>query len=192
MKKLLLMIFAGLLLVGCGGKGGGTAAKLDLKLGGKDSTLTEKSAGAYYGNVISTSPGKPNVQTFAHEIFIANYDMDTTNAATMRKAVTGPDQMRVELQLTGEDGTKTESPFRVGTYSVKADKINSVRYAGIFSFADGKETRTSFDTMSFNKKADGEVKITAVTADSISGEVNLTEGDKSIKGTFTAKLPVKK
>lgn len=73
-----------------------------------------------------------------------------------------------------------------GDDHTKADKINSVRSIIIVTFADGKETKTAFDTRGLTPKAGGDVKI---TADSIGGEVNLTEGDKSIKGTFTAKLP---
>lgn len=57
---------------------------------------------------------------------------------------------------------------------------------------DGKETKTHFNTLSATNSVDGEVKITAVTTDTVSGEVNLSEGDKSIKGTFTANLPQKK
>ena len=64
-----------------------------------------------------------------------------------------------------------------------------MRTITIVTFADGKETKTTFDTMGLTPKAEGDVKLTAVTADSISGEVNLSEGDKSIKGNFTAKLP---
>lgn len=192
MKRKIVLIGTLLLCATFVGACGGGAPKLEIKVGGKTSTLNVKTSGVYYGNVISTSPGKPNVQTFAHEIYLANYDMDATNAATMRKPLTAPDQMRVELQLTGEDGTKTDSPFKVGTYSAKADKINRVRTIIIATYADGKETTIAFDTMGLTPKADGDVKITALTADSISGEVNLTDGDKSIKGTFTAKLPTKK
>ena len=47
-------------------------------------------------------------------------------------------------------------------------------------FADGKQTKTSFDTLmgSRDKKA--------------TGEVGLTEGDKTIKGNFAAKLSAAK
>jgi hypothetical protein len=193
MKKLLVLIGASLLLSACGGAGLGTSApKLDVKVGGKASTLNIKSAGVGYGNVISTSPGKPSVQTFAHTFYLANYELDTTNVGTMRKTLTAPDQMRVGFELTGEEGTKDDSPLKVGTYGAKADKINSVRWISIVTFADGKETTTDFDTMGLTKKADGDVKITAITTDSVSGEINVTEGDKSVKGTFTAKLPKKK
>lgn len=190
MKKLLVLIGASLLLSACGGAGLGTSApKLDVKVGGKDSTLNVKSGAVSFGNVISTAPGKPNIQTFAHTIYIANYELDTTTLGWMRNPLTAPDQMRVDLQLTGEEGTKDDSPFKVATYSAKADKFNSVRFVRINAFADGKQTETDFDTSFSKEKVSGEVKITSVTADTVSGEVNLTEGDKSIKGTFTAKLP---
>lgn len=191
MKRLLIVILIGLGLTACGAAGNGTGApKLDVKAGGKDSTLNVKSGAVNYGNVISTAPGKPNIQTFAHTIYIANYELDTSSPGWMRKPLTAPDQMRVDIQLTGEEGTKDDSPFKVGTYSAQADKFNSVRYVGINAFADGKQTETRFGSMA-GSKTSGEVKITAVTADTVSGEVNLSEGDKSIKGTFSAKLPKK-
>lgn len=190
MKRLLVLIGASLLLSACGGAGLGTSTpKLDVKVGGKDSTLAVKSGAVSFGNVISTAPGKPNIQTFAHTIYIANYELDTTTPGWMRNPLTAPDQMRVDLQLTGEEGTKDDSPFKVATYSAKADKFNSVRFVRINAFADGKQTAIDFDTSFSKEKVSGEVKITSVTADTVSGEVNLTEGDKSIKGTFTAKLP---
>jgi hypothetical protein len=189
MKRRMIVIGALLLCAAFVGACGASAPKLDLKIGGKDSTLNVKTTGTYYGNVINTSPGKPAVQTFCHQIYLANYDMDTTSPVTMRKPLTAPDQVRVELELTGEEGTKDASPFKVGTYSVSSDMLNRVRSIDVTTFVDGKEKRTSFETMMSTRKTAGEVKITAVTADSITGEVNLTEGDNSIKGTFTAKLP---
>lgn len=193
MKKLGTLILASILLAACGGGGGVNsstgAPKLDVKVGGKDSTLDVKTGAVYYGNVISTAPGKPNIQTFAHTIYLANYEMETTSPAWTRKTPAAPDQMRVDIQLTGEEGTKTESPFKVGTYSAKADKFNSVRGATIHTFADGKATQTHFNTLFSDSKVEGEVKITAVTTDTVSGEVNLIDGSNSIKGNFTAKLP---
>ena len=99
------------------------------------------------------------------------------------------DQMRIDIQLTGEVGTKDDSPLKVGTYTAKYDKANGVRFVRINTFADGKQVETDFDSSFNSEKVSGDVKITSVTSDSVSGEVNLGEGDKSIKGTFTAKLP---
>jgi hypothetical protein len=192
MRTLLLVIGASLFLTACGGAGLGTSSsKLDIKVGSTSSTLTVKSGAVYYGNVISTAPGKPNIQTFAHTIYIANYEMDTSDPGWSRKPLSG-DQMRVDIQLTGEEGTKDDSPFKVATYSPKADKFNKVRSITIITFANGKETRTDVDTGFNGEKVSGDVKITSITADTVSGEVNLSEGDKSIKGGFTAKLPAKK
>src|SRR5688572_16546779 len=197
MKKLCVLILASL-VASCGGagSGGGTsssadpsASKLDVKIAGKDSTLNLKTGAVYYGNVISTAPGKPNIQTFAHTIYLANYEMETTSPAWTRKVPSAPDQMRVDIQLTGEEGTKTESPFKVATYGARVGKFNSVRSVVIHTFADGKATQTHFNTLFSDSKVEGEVKITSVTADSVSGEVNLTDGGNSIKGNFTAKLP---
>lgn len=198
MKKLGTLILASLLLTACGGasSGGGTsssadpsASKLDVKVAGKDSALNVKTGAVYYGNVISTAPGKPDIQTFAHTIYLANYEMETTSPGWTRKVPSALDHMRVDIQLTGEEGTKTDSPFKVGTYGAKAGKFNSVRSVVIHTFADGKATRTHFNTLFSDSKVEGEVKITSVTADTVSGEVNLTDGGNSIKGNVTAKLP---
>lgn len=192
MRKMILISIIAIFLSACGGAGvGSSSSKINIKVGGKDSTMEVKSGGVYYGNVISTSPGKPSIQTFSHSIYLANYEMDTTNAATMKKALTAPEQIRLLIGLQGEEGTKTDSPFKVGTYTLKAERFNKVSVVMITTFADGKEKTDDFDTMSSMSKAEGEVKITAVTADSVSGEINVTEGDKTIKGTFTAKLPKK-
>lgn len=192
MKKMILISIIALFLTACGSAGLGTSSpKLNVKVGGKDSTMDIKSGGVYYGNVISTSPGKPSIQTFSHSIYLANFELDTTNAATMKKPLTAPEQIRIQIGLQGEEGTKDDSPFKVGTYKLKAERFNKVSSVMITTFADGKEKSDNFDTMSSMSKADGEVKITSVTADSVSGEINVTEGDKTIKGTFTAKLPKK-
>jgi len=196
MKKLLIVILASLCLTACGAAGTGTgtsasAPKLDVKVGGKDSTLNVKSGAVNYSGMAFTAPGKPTVKTSVHYIYLANFEMDTTGPAWMRKPLTAPDQMRIDIALTGEDGTNEKSPFKVGTYSAQAANANGVRTAIIHTFADGKQTETRFDSLMSlgGKGANGEVKITSVTADTVSGEVNLTEGDRSIKGTFTANLP---
>lgn len=193
MKKLLVLILASFWLAGCSAAGLGTSTpKLDVKMGGKDSTLNARTSAVYYSAMAFTAPGKPNIKTSLHKLYIANFEMETEGPVWMNKPLTAPDQMRVELDLTGEDGTNEKSPFIVGTYSAQADNVNGVRTARISTFADGKQMETQFDSlMARDKKAAGEVKITSVTADAVSGEVNLTEGDKSIKGTFTAKLPKK-
>lgn len=192
MHKLFLLLVIALLAIGCGVANLASSPKLEVNVGGKGSTLNLKPGATYLGNVISTAPGKPNVQTFAHTIYLANYDMDSSYPGWVRKPLASPEHMRIDIQITGEEGTREDSPFKVGTYSAKADKFNAVRSVIINRLLDGKETKTSFNTFSSSKSVEGEVKISSVTADDVSGEINLSEGSNSIKGTFTANLPKKK
>lgn len=203
MKTLFLVIGLSIFLTACGAAGtnpGGGASnagtstavggsKLDVRAGGKDSTLNVKSGGASFSGMNYSIPGKPATKASIHTIHIANYELDGKAPATV---LTTPDQMRVDIRIIGEEGTWDTSPFKVGTYDPKAELFNKVSNITIVTFADGKQVETRFDNSSSNKKIDGDVKITSVTADTVSGEVNLTEGDKSVKGPFTVKLPLKK
>ena len=154
MKTLFLIIGLSIFLTACGSSTGTTDAgvtstappKLDIKVGGKSSTLDVKSGMVYPSEMVFTAPGKPNVKTFIHKIYLANFEMDTNGAAWMNKPLTAPEQIRVEIDLTGEDGTDMKSPFKVGTYTAQADKTNGVRFVEIRTFEGGKETKTSFDS----------------------------------------------
>jgi hypothetical protein len=48
----------------------------------------------------------------------------------------------------------------------------------------GTETKNWLDRSSLT----GEVKITSVSGDTASGEIDVTAGDSSIKGSFSAKI----
>ena len=187
MKKLLIITMCALLAAACGGGAGG-GSSLTIKSGDKSMNFSAKSSSTDLGNVIATSPGQPNLQTSSHTIYLANYEMDTTNVGTMRKPLTAADQIRVEIGITGEAATNEKTPFKTGTYLVSNDKINDVRYLKVTTFADGKESKIDFDTMSSMSKLTGEVKITSVTDDALSGSIDVSEGDKSVKGSFTAKM----
>jgi hypothetical protein len=194
MKKLYLVLGLSLFLIACGSAGVSTGgSKLDIKIGGKDSTLNVKSGAVNYGVMSFTAPGKATITTSIHTIYIANFELDTTTGpGWMNTPLTAPDQMRVDFGVTGENGTNEKSPFKVGTYSTRAENVNGVWSAKILTFADGKQVETRFEPMRMSTVAQGELKITSVTADTVSGEVNITEGDKAIKGSFTAKLPAPK
>jgi hypothetical protein len=177
-------------------KAAASPSKLSVKVGGKDATLDVKSGVVDLSEMAFTAPGKPTVKTSTYTIYLTNYEMDTQSPGPiwMRKPLATPEHMRVAIQLTGEDGTTKDSPVKVGTYSAQANQVNGVRSVMVISSADGKQTEMGFKSLMGlgDKKASGEVKIASVTADTVSGEVNLTEGDNSLKGTFTAKLPAAK
>lgn len=196
MKKLLTIILASVFFTACGGTGsigstGGTPpTQLKVLVNEQEKTLDIKSIGVFYGkNVLNNVAGKAKLETFRHSLYFANFDADFTKEGAAETAMTAPDQVVVRVSLTGEDGTKEDSPLKVGTYSVKNEWINDVNAASIMSFQKGTKTETQFSPMSTMTNTEGEVKITSVTADTVSGEINLTETGRAIKGTFTAKLP---
>lgn len=185
MRKL-LVISAGLLFLACGSGSG----KMDIKAGGKDTSVEVKSSGS--DKSVKTFTDKEGKVTLATSFYavMANYDMDTTNVGAMKKPLTAPEQARVMLQLIGEGGTDQKSEFKPGTYKADpAGKFMKVDSLSVYTFADGKEIKTDFDMMFSGSKVMGEVRVKSVTADAISGEIDITEGDKSVKGTFTAKIP---
>lgn len=193
MKKL-LVIALGLLFAACGGGGiGGRSAKMDIKAGGKNTGLAVKSSGTDKSvKTFTDKEGKVTTATSFYAI-MANYDMDTTNVATMKKPLAAPDHARVMLQLIGEEGTDQKSEFKPGTYKADpAGKFMKLDSLVITTFADGKEVATSFDTNFSGSKITGQVVVTSVTADGISGDIDVSEGDKSVKGTFTAKIAAPK
>jgi len=162
MRTLYLIVGLSLFLTACGASGVATTTttvpKLDVKVAGKSSTMDVKSGVVDPTEMAFTAPGKPNVKTFLHKIYLANFEMDTSGAAWMNKPLTAPEQMRVEIDLTGEDGTDMKSPFKVGTHTAQADKTNGVRTVIIRTFADGKQTDTRFDSLMSiggGKKAEG-------------------------------------
>lgn len=193
MKKTVLLLCIGVFLAACGGGAGGGSAKMDIKAGGKDANLAVKSSGSDKSvKTFTDISGKMTTATSVYAI-MANYDMDMASVATMKKPLTAPDQVRLQMTLTGEEGTNKDSEFKAGTYKAEpGGKFMKIDMLIVTTFADGKEVNTSFDAMSSVSKMTGQVVVKSVTADAISGDIDVTEGDKSVKGTFSAKIPAKK
>lgn len=184
--KLIILFVISIFLIACGGAG---ESKLEVKAGGKTLPFSVKSSGTYSTVKTFTDAQSKVTKASSNYFVLANYDIDTSlGMSSMEKATTAADQVRVAIQLVGQEGTDEKTGFKTGTYATKAEKFDKVDYVNIAYFADGKESKNFFDIA----KTTGEVKITAVSADSVSGEINLTEGDKSVIGSFTAKIMVKK
>lgn len=121
----------------------------------------------------------------SYNVYAANYDLDAGNfAMTMDKPLTSDDQVRVVFSLIGEEGTKEASPPKAGTYSAKADKYMKVESVGIVSRKGGADNKNWFDRGTLS----GQVKVTSASAEQIAGDIDLTAGENTIKGSFTAKV----
>jgi len=121
----------------------------------------------------------------SYNVHCANYDLDGSNFGLgLNKPMTSDDHVRVMFSLVGDEGTKEDSALKAGTYAAKADKYMKVETVGIVTRKGGTEAKNWFDRSSLN----GEVKISSVSDESASGEIDVTSGDSTIKGSFTMKL----
>ena len=166
----------------------------------KNSDVTElhvKSAAAGERDVaIRTAFADPVTKTFTdttgkmttavvYNIHVANYDLDGGRfGASLNNPMPADDSIRVMFSLVGAEGTKENSALKAGTYSAKADKYMKVETVGIVTRKNGSEIKNWFDRSTLN----GEVKVTSVSGDSASGDIDVTAGDNTIKGSFTAKI----
>ena len=132
-------------------------------------------------NKITTAP--------SYRVYAASYDLDAANfSQTMDKPLASDDQIRVTFSLVGDEGGTEKTPVKPGDYSAKADKFMKVETAGIVTRKDGKDSTLWLDRSALA----GDVKVTSVTGDSVTGEADLTDGQSAIKGPFTAKILVRK
>lgn len=173
-----------LALSGCGAGGGGNSLHVkSATTGEKD--LTAKSGYAFAVNKTFTDINGKITSASAYNVYLANYDLDAKNfSMTLDKPLTADDQVRATFSLIGDEGTNDKSPVKVATYSAKADKYVKAESAGIVARKNGADVKSWLDRSTLT----GEVKVTSATADEISGDVNLSSGDMSIKGSFTAKI----
>ena len=174
---LITVIFAG-----CS-KSGGNALQVKWPAGEKEFAV--KSSYAFPVTKSFTDVNQKITTAVTYNTYAANYDLDAANfAMTLQKPLTSDEQIRVEFSLVGEEGTNDKSPVKAGTYSAKADKYMKVETVGLVTRRSGTDTRNWLDRNALT----GEVKVTSVSADSISGDIDLTAGNALVKGSFTAKL----
>jgi hypothetical protein len=180
----LAVSIAALSLSGCSKGGGGNSLHVKSSAT-SEKDLAVKSAYAFAVTKSFTDINQKITTAVVYNVFTANYDLDATNfGMTLEKPMASEDQMRVVFSLVGEEGTKDPTPLKAGTYSAKADKYMKVETVGIVTRKGTADTKTWFDRNSVT----GQVTVTSVTDDSISGDIDVTAGDNAIKGAFTAKI----
>jgi len=172
-----------LLLSGCS-KGGGNSLHVKSPAAG-EKDVAIKSGYAYAVTKTFTDISGKMTTAATYNFSAANYDLDAANfGMTLDKPMTSDDNLRVMFSLVGDEGTKDNAPLKAGTYSAKADKYMKVETVGIVTRKGGAETKTWLDRSMLN----GQVKVNSVSDDSASGDIDVTAGDITIKGSFTAKI----
>lgn len=197
MKKLLLLIpllvGASLLFAACGGSGTSKPA-FAVRIDGKDVPLEVKSSWemtkdyTYYSD-----PNKPT--TALYWFALRNYAYDKPNGAIIfsNEKLTAPGQVLVFFSLYGEKATTDEkTPVKVATYKGDGKESTSLTVVTVYVFGEGKDEVASLSLGAGSPDNKGEVKITSVTGDTVTGEIDASGKangkDVSVKGTFTAKI----
>ena len=179
----IIIVVAALSLSACS-KGGGSGLHVKSPAAG-EKDLAVKSGYAFAVTKSFTDINQKITTAVVYNVFTANYDLDATNfGMTLEKPMTSEDQMRVVFSLVGEEGTKDPTPLKAGTYSAKADKYMKVETVGIVTRKGSADVKHWFDRSTLS----GQVNVTSVTDDAISGDIDVTAGENAIKGSFTAKI----
>ncbi|HXT63080.1 MAG TPA: hypothetical protein VN696_08590 [Pyrinomonadaceae bacterium] len=185
LNLLLLFVATGMLLCpGCGQSAGGDDLHVKSTAAGEKDVATKSAFADPVTKTFTDTSGKMTTAV-VYNIHAANYDLNGERfGASLNNPMPGDDSIRVMFSLVGEEGTKDNSPLKTGTYSAKADKYMKVETVGIVTRKNGTEIKTWFDRSTLN----GQVNVTSATADSASGDIDVTAGDSTIKGSFTAKI----
>lgn len=154
MKRLCLVICAGLLLAACGGSSSGPP-KLNLKADGKDSVLDIKSG---VMRTTEQAQSKPEWSAAKYEFTLANFDLNTTS--DLMKTLSKPEETRVFFRIDGDKATNKDTTLKPGTYSAEAKEFPMFDNSSlaIFTFADGKQS-IALSQNSPGNATKGDVKI---------------------------------
>lgn len=189
----LLVAGASLLFSACGGSGTSKSG-LEVKLAGKDVPLEVKSSWEMTKDFTDYSdPKKPT--TALYWFAIRNYAYDKPNGTVIfdNEKLTAPGQVLVFISLYGEKGTTGEkTPVKAATYPGDGKYSTSLSTVTVYVFNDGKTETASLPIGPGSPDNKGEVKITSVTGDTVTGEIDASGKangkDVFVKGPFTAKI----
>lgn len=189
MKMILFtaICLVGLFLSGCGAVGSAGSEQVTVKYPGTDSRVVDLQDGGFYSNT-KTWTWKGNRETTpVYYLCSANHQFITDGYSALGKDVEKAEDVKICFQLNGPKGDK-ETPLETGSYKpagvsmANGPHYNSISSVLILTHEDGKPKEHSMTMF----KTKGEIKLTSVTDDSISGEVDLDDGENAVKGTFSA------
>lgn len=129
-----------------------------------------------------------------HMLCFANFDLSGESEkanANIKDVPPGQDlnPLKVCLNVNDQEGTNTSSPFKPGTYFVAITKGQPDRISSAFIYLDKRNE--SYVPFTFGAMT-GSLRVDAVSDDAIIGEIDLSDGDQSMAGTFNLKPKIRK
>ena len=94
------------------------------------------------------------------------------------------DPLKVCINVNDQEGTDTSSPFKRGTYFVEISRAQPDRISSAFIYLD--KYNSSYVPLNIRTMT-GSLRLDAASDDAIVGEINVSDGDNSIAGTFNLK-----
>lgn len=178
MKKLLAIILASAFFTACGGGSGGNSVGVNSPAAQSDKfTVKLKGAEVPFKMNKAVATVRPDLKTL--QLLFANYEIDLEGKTIMGAPKTfDPGQKQIKVFIENKKATPAEykTPVKSGEYS--EDIV-----VGFYNHDDP-------NVYSLFTKPGGthKVTITSITEEKVTGSVDLSNGDNSIKGTFEAKI----
>lgn len=191
MKKQIIsitfLIIGAAFFISCSVAGSG-AEVLTLKYPTTENREMPVKSGGFYTSTKSWTRNTQMSKSSSYFVCVSDSEIDLTQGAiSIGAPVKNDAQTKVCFNIDGAENTDDKTPPKAETYAAakRSDSFafNSVSSASIRTFQGGKEVKHFLD----ESKMTGDVKITSATENTMSGEINLSDGEKEIKGSFTAK-----
>ena len=156
------------------------AAHITKELLGKQSIMTVAES--------TTTANGQAARIVIYSIYISNYDSDVK--ALQREMPKADNQIKVEIEVVGAEGSTASTPLKPGTYNASqfSDGINKFSKALDIRanvYENGVVTNQGISTVNPRK---GFVKINSVDAEKVKGEIDMSDDFRSVKGEFSAKI----
>ena len=143
-----------------------------------------------------TEAGRSSVTYATHSLCFANYDLsenpDRPNTKILKDVPPGSDVEPIKACITINDkqGTNASTPLQPGNYFIglSANQLDSIAYAGIFWDKGKLGSLAHFQ----HAQMKGQLRLDSVSEDAFSGEVDLSDGENSMVGTFNGKAKIEK
>ena len=94
------------------------------------------------------------------------------------------DPLKVCVNVNDQEGTDGSAPFKPGTYFIEISRAQPDRISSAFIYLD--QYNKSYLPLNIRTMT-GSLRLDAVSKDAIAGEINVSDGDNSIGGTFNLK-----
>jgi hypothetical protein len=156
------------------------AAPITKELAGKQSIMTV--------NELTTTAEGQAARIVRYSFYLANYDSNPT--VLEREMPSAENQIRVEIEVVGPEGSNVNTPLKTGTYAASqftdgVNKFNKALDVRVNLFDGGKVLDQGISTVNPRK---GFVKINSVDEETVTGEVEMSDDFRSVKGSFSAKI----